>query len=157
MKKGRPAQCQYIKANGKRCEANAMIGSEYCFFHDPAKAKERTAARKAGGHKNKAVVLPATTPDVRLDNISDVVKLLGETINQVRGGELDPKVSNAIGYLTGILLKALEQGEIEERLSALETIVKGQPKNPELLFDDDRDDQSFVFEQATLAPGKALI
>ncbi len=157
MKKQRTAQCQHIKDSGTRCEANAITGSVYCFFHDPAKAKERAAARKAGGHKNKAVVLPAATPDVPLDKISDVVRLLGETINQVRRGELDPKFSNAIGYLTGILLKALEQGEIEERLSALETIVKGQSKDPESLFDNGDDDHSFVFEQATLAPEKALI
>ena len=41
----------------------------------------------------------------------------------VRKGQLDPRVSNAIGYRAGILLRALEQGPTEERLAKLETIL----------------------------------
>ena len=41
----------------------------------------------------------------------------------VRKGQLDPRVSNAIGYLAGILLRALEQGPTEERLARLETTL----------------------------------
>ncbi len=97
---GRPTQCQHTKTSGTRCQANAMTKSQYCFFHDPKKAKQRTAARKAGGHKSKAAVLPSETPDHQLDTLTDVVSLLGETINQVRRGEIDPRVSNAVGYMT---------------------------------------------------------
>jgi hypothetical protein len=52
----------------------------------------------------------------------DVAELLGETINQVRRGELDLRVSNAIGYLSGILLSAMEKGSLEERLATLEAV-----------------------------------
>jgi hypothetical protein len=100
-----------------------MGTSEQCFFHDPATAATRAAARKAGGAKGKAVVLLADTPNAPLDTVGDVVLLLGTTVNQVRRGELDPKVANAVGYLTGILLKALEVGEVERRLEAVESIV----------------------------------
>ena len=122
----KPRKCCHTKADGSRCRANATTGSDHCFFHDPAKAKERAAARKAGGEKGRAAVLSADSPDVPLQSVADTVSLISETINQVRRGEIDPKVSNAIGYLTGILLKALEQGAIEERISALETIVSSR-------------------------------
>ena len=49
--------------------------------------------------------------------------LLADSINQVRRGQLDPRIANATGYLAGILLKALEQGHTEQRLSHLETIL----------------------------------
>ena len=62
-------------------------------------------------------------PDASLKNSLDVSVLLAESINAVRKGRLDPKVSNAIGYLAGILLRALEQGPTEERLAKLETIL----------------------------------
>ena len=60
--------------------------------------------------------------DIRIKNTADVVKLLNETINQVRTGEIEVKIANSVGYLSGICLKAIEQGDIEERLDALEDI-----------------------------------
>jgi hypothetical protein len=33
----------------------------------------------------------------------------------VRRGEVDPKVANAVGYLGGLLMKALHEAEIEKR------------------------------------------
>ncbi len=35
--------------------------------------------------------------DVKVESGSEVVKLLSETINQVRRGEIDPRVTNAVG------------------------------------------------------------
>ena len=46
--------------------------------------------------------------------------LLGESISQVRRGQLDPPVANAVGYLASILLGALQQGLLVERLRRLE-------------------------------------
>ena len=39
--------------------------------------------------------------------------LLGESNNQVRRGQLDPRVANALGYLPSILPGALQQGLLE--------------------------------------------
>jgi hypothetical protein len=55
-----------------------------------------------------------------------VVKLLGETINQVRRGVIDPRVANAVGYLANILLGATGQRELESRLAELESLVKSR-------------------------------
>jgi hypothetical protein len=52
--------------------------------------------------------------------------LLSETINQVRSGAIDPRTSNAVGYLAAVMLKALQQGEIEARLQALEALHKAK-------------------------------
>ena len=67
-----------------------------------------------------AVERPLDNP---LRNTHEVVTLLSESINHVRRGQLDPRVANAVGYLSGILLKALEQGRTEERLKHLEAVL----------------------------------
>ena len=59
--------------------------------------------------------------------------MLEETINNVRQGRIDLRVSNAIGFLSGILLKALEKGPVEERLNHLEAILGG--KGGSLIFE----------------------
>jgi hypothetical protein len=92
-----------------------------CVFHDPTKADDGQRARRAGGlARGKPALLPADCPDVELANSMDVSSLLSESISQVRRGELDPRVANTIGYLSGILLKALERGVLEERVQKLE-------------------------------------
>jgi hypothetical protein len=107
--------CQQVKPDGSKCQARPPAGSDFCFFHDPEKSAEREAAQRAGGQKNKMAVLPSTAPDARLQDTRDVVTLLSETINHVRRGEIDPKVANAVGYLGGLLMKAIHEAEIEQR------------------------------------------
>ena len=140
-------QCHYIKSNRSRCRAHARHGSIYCFFHDPDSTIERNAARKNGGRERsrRAAVLPASTPDRPLATASDVNVLLAETINQVRRGEVDPRISNAIGYLAGILLKAREQEEMEQRLARLESIVAGQQASPKIGLEPEVHSESFSF------------
>ena len=74
--------CQATKPDGSRCQAAALPGSDFCFFHDPAKAVERRAAQSFGGSQNRMKTLAADAPDVKVEDCRDVVKLIGATINQ---------------------------------------------------------------------------
>lgn len=132
-----PGSCQGVKVDGSKCAARRLAVSRFCFFHDPEKSAERAAAQRTGGLKNKLAVLPATAPDARLFDSRDVIKLMTETINQVRRGEVDPKIANAVGYLGGLILRALHDGEIEKRLAVLETAIKTQRTTQEIVFDED--------------------
>lgn len=130
--------CEMTKADGGRCQGRKIAGSSFCFFHDPLKSTEREAAQRAGGLKSQVAVLPGTAPDARLLDAHDIAKLIAATINQVRRGELDPKVANAVGYLGGLLMKAFHESEVEKRLGALEAAVKSPPGTPEFILDEDR-------------------
>jgi len=124
------SRCEFIKDSGERCKASPVAGSKYCFFHDPDKSEEQKTARQKGGYARRAPRLPKNIPDFEIKGAEEVIHLLSMTINQVRRGDLDPKVANAVGYLSGIILKANEQGEIEKRLKHIEEIVlKGGPQN----------------------------
>ena len=115
--------CRAMKPDGSRCQTAALTGSGFCFFHDPDRTDERQAARSLGGSRNRMKTLDASTPNIKIESCQDVVHLISETINQVRKGELDPRVANAIGYLANILIKAAEQGGLEKRIEALEASV----------------------------------
>jgi hypothetical protein len=116
-------KCKY-KKNGKRCKGYALTDDDYCFSHSPKKARERAEARRKGGKKalaDKKRILQRS--NIQIENTSDVVRLLNETINQVRTGRIEVKIANSVGYLSGICLKALEQGDLERRLEVLEEKV----------------------------------
>jgi hypothetical protein len=118
--------CRAIKPDGTGCQAAILPGSEFCFFHDPARAVERRAAQSFGGSQNRIKTLAADTPDVKVEDCRDVVRLISETINQVRKGQVDPRIANAVGYLANVLIRAAEQGDMEGRLAEVEALVKGR-------------------------------
>jgi hypothetical protein len=118
---GHGGSCQFTRPGGERCRARARAGRDFCFHHDPASAAERREARAAGGRATGRVlaVLPAAEPDETLKTTADVVRLLGQTINQTRRGELDPKVANAVGYLASALLRAIMPDETARQIDEL--------------------------------------
>ena len=119
-------KCEVRKKNGERCGADAQTDKSLCVFHDPARVSEGRRARRAGGiTRSRLAVLPADTPDHPLGNTTGVSSLLVDSINRLRRGQLDPRVANGIGYLAGILLKALDQ-RLEERVAHLEAVMSGK-------------------------------
>lgn len=111
-------RCSYIKPDKKQCAAYAMTGSKFCFTHNPDMKEKKIAAVIKGGkmsNKNRTLL-----PPVALSQPKDVVVLLGSTINDVRGGLIELRIANCIGYLSGHLIKAIEIADLEERVSKIE-------------------------------------
>jgi hypothetical protein len=85
-------------------------------------------ARRTGraARSRPAKVLEPDEPDLPLEGVRDVTRLLADTINRVRKGQLDPKIANTVGYLAGIMLRSFEVGELEDRLSRLEGAINAE-------------------------------
>lgn len=124
--------CKALTAEGSQCEAAAIHGSDFCFFHDPTKAAERKEAHAAGGRQNRMKTLDPETSDIKIKDSRDVIALLSETINQVRKGQLDPRIANSVGFLAGITIRVLEQNQLEDRIEKIEQLLKNRTKVTEL-------------------------
>lgn len=126
------AKCKAITTNGVPCRANAQTGKDYCFLHDPEKVEEVKAARSKGGSSLKIIDPKRLKPwrgtagevtVLKSPSPQDVVNLLADTIDEVKSGQIDPKVANAVGYLAGAIMKAIELDAFDERLAALEEAI----------------------------------
>jgi hypothetical protein len=124
VKRRTARRCNAKTADGKVCNSSALLGSVFCFFHDPTKSAERREAQALGGRQNRTRVLGLTEPQVTLRDCGDVVALVSETINQVRMGVIDPRVANSVGYLANVLIKAFERDELETRIEKLEALFE---------------------------------
>jgi hypothetical protein len=58
-------------------------------------------------------------PDVKLTTTADVIVFLGQTINEVRRGQLDPKVGNCLSALVGQLIKSIAPGDTADELAEI--------------------------------------
>ena len=122
------SRCAGIKADGGRCGAQAMRGSEWCIGHDPDKAEARRRRASKGGKRGGRGRPVAELAALRVENAEIRRRLL-------EGGEegLPPNVAavavqslNADARLIVAALKAREQEELVERLEELETLMQRQ-------------------------------
>jgi hypothetical protein len=126
MKIFKSKNCSATKRDQSNCQAPALPGSQFCFFHDPAKAEKRRQAQAEGGRQNRMKTLEDSVPEVKVEDCGDAIALISATINQVRKGQIDPRVANSIGFLANILIKALERDKLEARIEQLEALLKVQ-------------------------------
>ena len=113
------------KSSGKQCRAGALPGHEFCFWHEPTNERERVKARKKGGkyrrveHAGDPLTLPQT-----FATVEDVNKILDYVLAEVL------PMSNSIARARLLLsihdsfLRAIEIGELENRIAALEAMRK---------------------------------
>jgi hypothetical protein len=116
-------RCAGITRSGKRCQLDAMPSAQWCYGHDPYRAKERSRnaskAGKTGGRGRPGA-----------PEIADVKSGLHAVIRDVLAGDADRgRAAVAIqGY--GCLLKAIELqrkvAEQDELLARLEELEAAQ-------------------------------
>lgn len=112
------AFCTAKTKAGKPCTAQAMHGAEFCYRHNPDISEaDKKEASIAGG---KARQVLTNADPVSLRNVTSIVELIESNINEVRSGNLDPKVSNAVVQNINALLKVYELAVADTRIRRLE-------------------------------------
>jgi len=126
-------RCKAQTKAGVPCQAPAIEGG-LCFCH--AHPERLAELGRQGGQKNRRwKAEEADLPNMPLKNVGQVSQLLSETINRVRQGPFDLRAANAIGFLAGILLKAIDSGRIEDRLAHLEAVLAHTTETETEAFD----------------------
>ncbi len=122
------AVCGYIKPDGQRCKALPMKGEGYCYAHHPDLEERRRAASSKGGKRGGRGRARPGNGDLR-----DVKAWLLRLASAVEGGKLEAKDGTAVSQILNIWLRGLEterkikeSEELEERLEALEGVLKGR-------------------------------
>jgi len=118
--------CQARTKSGEPCRAFPVEGSDYCFAHDPNLARKRKEARAAGGRARHGRNLTTSGGEpVKLASVADVCVLLERTARDLLTLENSVARARAVAYVCGQAVKALEVGDLEARIVALEEKIGG--------------------------------
>jgi len=117
-------KCEFIKPDGTKCEAYAIKGSEFCYFHNPDISDEEKREAQSNGGKTKALTLKEPLPELVLAEPADTVLLIADTISRVRAGKLDIRTANCLGFLSDKLLKAFEVSQLNSRVEIIERVIQ---------------------------------
>jgi hypothetical protein len=117
-------QCEHKKRDGNRCKAPALNEKTRCALHaEPGRAAELGSR----GGRRRAVYGVGNLKDFAAPKTAaDVCELLAESMIEIRHGKLDPRLANALGYLSASYLRALEVSDLEARFNALECMQRVQ-------------------------------
>lgn len=80
------------------------------------------ALRDAGGEGREAENADRT-PD-KVKTVGDVLRLIEETINRVKAESMTLDQANSLGRLAGTAIKAIEVGELKEKIDLLESVIR---------------------------------
>jgi hypothetical protein len=116
-------QCIFIKKDGKRCGSYPVESSSYCINHEPRMQEKKLEAVRSGGAATSYKKLSLTLQAMTISTPGDVVTAAVQAVNEVRTGQLPPKVASTIGYLLGIVLKAYEVSNLDQRVEMIESVL----------------------------------
>lgn len=121
-------RCKATKHNGHPCQAWAGEGSAFCFWHDPARARERAEARARGGRARHGRPIGTTgnAEPVSVQSMADVVNLLERAVNDALRLENSLQRGRTIATLANAVIKALQFATLEERLEAVEMALRAR-------------------------------
>ncbi len=112
-------QCAGIKRDGGRCTVVVGPGRTHCYSHDPGRAEERRRNASRGGRSKGN------------SEISDLKAQLKKLAADVLSGEVERGAGAVVNHilntrarLIDLERKIREQEELEERLEALESVLK---------------------------------
>ncbi len=100
-------------------------------FADADKRREYDADDKRKARVAEPCPTRLSVPvEFRAKTAADVLGLLNEQLDTLRQDASLGSVerAKAVGYLAGIMLRAIEAGDVAARLEALEAILKSRPK-----------------------------
>ena len=116
--------CKALKDDGSRCQAPPLLDGDFCLMHSPEHAEEMAEARRLGGLRRRREKAVSGAYDFDgLTDVGQVRRLLEIAVLDTLSLENSVARSRTLAYLAQVALKALEVGEFEDRLDALERLV----------------------------------
>lgn len=122
------AECQATTKQGRVCGASALTGEQYCYMHSPSRAAERASARKLGGMRRGSHAGDTSSIPAKVKTVEGVLSLLDYCLAELTALDNGIPRARCLIALAGGYLQALEVGEVEERLKALEELVNVSKK-----------------------------
>jgi len=112
--------------NGELCGAAPLRDAQFCLWHSPEHAKEVQESRRLGGLRRKREVLTSGAYELQgLETVAGVRRLLEIAVLDTLALENSISRNRTLAYLVMAALKALEAGDMEQRIAALEQAVHG--------------------------------
>jgi hypothetical protein len=116
--------CKALREDGGRCQSPPLLEGDFCLMHSPEHAEEMAEARRLGGlRRRREKTVSGAYAFEGLAAVGQVQRLLEIAVSDTLSLENSVARSRTLAYLAQVALKALEVGQLAERIDALERLV----------------------------------
>lgn len=120
--------CKFRKEGGEPCRAAPLQDGDFCLWHSPEHTEEVAEARRLGGLRRRREKTVGAAYDFEgVGEVGQIQRLLNIAVVDTLGLDNSVARSRTLAYLAQVALKALEAGEMQDRLEALEAAVIQRP------------------------------
>ena len=117
--------CQARRSDGGACRMHPLVGSPYCWSHDPTHAVEAAEARRRGGlRKSKEQAIRGAYDVEGMQTLEDVRRVTEIAIMDTLLLENSVGRSRVLFVGCHLLLNLFEFSDIEARLQAFESTFR---------------------------------
>ena len=119
--------CLYINASGIQCRAFATKNSDRCIAHSDPNTRRSASNRMKTAHQQR--LNPESVSDLLNGsswNLRTVAMLMKLVMRDVHAERITPAVAHTLTSLGNVAIRALDKGELEERLEHLEKISRSE-------------------------------
>ena len=115
------ARCRSRNEGGEGCRQAPLRGGAFCFWHSATTRKEAAEARRLGGlRRRREGTVAGAYAFEGLESVPEIRRLLAIAATDTLTLENSIPRARALVALALAAAKLLEEGELEERLTALE-------------------------------------
>ena len=130
-------KCRGVTRSGAECRMRPLRDSEWCFAHDPRRAKERGMARRKGGQNGRRGKPSKHAGSFKIETPRDAMELLTIAANELLALDSTVPRNKALAQIAVNSLRVFEVAELAERVAALEALTdeysfRYQPSHPAL-------------------------
>ena len=116
-------KCIYTNIEGEKCHSYSMSNSLYCLSHDPDKGEERLLRAQNGGKATSYEKLEMQLKPFDITGPDEIISAVLQTVNELRTGQVPPKIASTIGFLLNIALKGYEIRNIGDRVEIIDRVL----------------------------------
>lgn len=113
------AQCEKVKPDGTRCNANSGDDT-FCYFHRSNEAERKSASAQGGHNRANSERAYAALPD----SLKYALTKTMLAIQRVGDNSMTPAAGRTIAALASVIVSLHESGLASEKIDQLEKLLK---------------------------------
>ncbi len=110
-------RCTATARSGERCKSAPLHGKKLCALHTPGTA---SILGQRGGRRRAVFNPDGLEPFPPPKDVNDLLRLVMQTVVEVRSAKIDTKTATAIFYGCGVGRSILETADLDARIKILE-------------------------------------
>ena len=117
------ALCRHIKTNGTQCEAPALSGDQWCFFH--ARLHQRHSRFRSIEVSTESIARAQPVHLSALEDRESVQVALSVVINALASGQMEPRQATALLY--GLQIASSNLARMQSTPSPAKVVLSAEP------------------------------